>query len=137
MPLKPTPPGDIAAGVSAIFDIYESMGDLVVQRLADELRRPALKAGLDQGRENHRDVVKAMFAPQLAARSGTARAQLLEMLTVLTDVYVWKLLRRDRKLGRQAAEQIVGRMISAVINGENAHGQDTLVELVGRRKSSA
>lgn len=137
VPLKPTPPGDVAAGISAIFDIYELMGDLVVQRLADELRRPALKGGLDQGRENHRDVVKAMFAPQLAAVRGAARAQRLEMLTVLTDVYVWKLLRRDRKLGRHASEQIVGLMVRAVTNGENGHGQDTLVELVGRRQSSA
>jgi AcrR family transcriptional regulator len=137
LPLKPTPAGDVAEGITAIFDIYESMGDLVIQRLADELRRPALKPELDQGRENHRDVVRTIFAPQLRRAGGTARNQMIEILTVLTDVYVWKLLRRDRKLSRRASEAIVCRMIDAVTNTEHPHGPDTMVELVGRRKSAS
>ena len=56
--LKPTPPGDVKAGVSASFDIYEAIGDSVIRRLNDEQRRPALKPLLDQGRENHRDAEK-------------------------------------------------------------------------------
>ena len=42
--LKPTPPGDVAAAVGAIFDLYESMGDLLMQRLADERRHPGDQA---------------------------------------------------------------------------------------------
>jgi AcrR family transcriptional regulator len=137
MPLNPTPPGNVPAAVAAHFDIYEGMGDLVIERLNDERRRPALKAGLDEGRKNHRDGVRLAFAPQLERVSGAERTQLLEMLTVLTDVYVWKLLRRDRKLGRRAAEAIVCRMINGVVGTEGAHGQDTVVELVGRRKSAS
>jgi AcrR family transcriptional regulator len=137
MPLKPTPPGDVGAAVTALFEIYEGMGDLVIERLNDERRRPALKPGLDEGRKNHRDGVRAAFAPQLARVSGAERTQLFEMLTVLTDVYVWKLFRRDRKLGRRAAEAIVCRMIDGVTGTEGAHGQDTLVELVGRRKPAS
>jgi AcrR family transcriptional regulator len=112
--IRPTPPGDVAAAVTAIFDIYETMGDLVVRRLADEERRPALKPLLDQGRQNHRDLVRNVFAPQLARASGAERAQLLQILLVATDVYVWKLLRRDRGLSRAAAEAIVRRMIDSV-----------------------
>ena len=107
--LKPTPPGDIKAGVSAFFDIYETVGDLVLQRLSDERRRPGLKPSLDQGRENHRDGVKVIFAPQLEQRRGAARAELFNMLVVMTDVYVWKLLRRDMALTRPAAEAIVAK----------------------------
>ena len=136
MPLKPTPPGDVPAAVAAVFDIYEGMGDLVIERLNDERRRPALKAGLDEGRKNHRDGVRSAFAPQLERVSGSARTQLLEILTVVTDVYVWKLLRRDRKLGRRASEAIVCKMINSVTGTEEAHGQDIVVELVGRRKSA-
>jgi AcrR family transcriptional regulator len=136
MPLKPTAPGDVGAAVAAIFDIYEGMGDLVIERLSDELRRPALKEGLELGRKNHRDGVRAAFAPQLARASGQARAELFEMLTILTDVYIWKLLRRDRKLGRRAAEAMVCKMIDRVAGKEKAHGEDSLVELVGRRKSA-
>ncbi|HTS41833.1 MAG TPA: TetR/AcrR family transcriptional regulator [Xanthobacteraceae bacterium] len=136
VPLKPTPPGDVAAGVKAIYDLYESMGDLIIQRLNDELRRPALKSTLDQGRENHRDAVRTMFAPQLARESGGTRAQLFNILMVATDIYVWKLLRRDRKLSRPAAEAIVCRMINSVTHAEKDHGTDSMAELVGRRESA-
>ncbi len=136
MPVKPTPPGDVPAAVAAIFDIYEGMGDLVLERLSDEHRRPALKEGLERGRKSHRDGVRTAFAPQLARVSGHARSELTEMLTILTDVYVWKLLRRDRKLGRRAAEAIVCKMIDRVTLEETAYGEDSMVELVGRRKSA-
>ena len=92
---------------------------------------------LDQGRENHRDGVKTVFAPQLERLHGAARAQLLNILVVLTDVYVWKLLRRDMGLSRSAAEAIVRKMITGVIDKETAHGTDSLAELVGRRQPAA
>ena len=135
--LKPTPPGDVKAGVSAFFDIYETVGDLVLQRLSDERRHPGLKPTLDQGRENHRDGVKVIFAPQLEQRRGAARAELFNMLVVMTDVYVWKLLRRDMALTRPAAEAIVRKMIFSIIEGGNADGTDSLAELVGRRQPAA
>ncbi len=135
--LKPAAPGDIRAAVSAFFDIYESVGDFVMQRLAEERRRPALKASLDQGRDNHRDGVKTAFAPQLERRHGAKRAELLTMLIAVSDVYVWKLLRRDMGLGRAAAESIVRKMIERVIGQEQANGKDPLAELVGRRQPAA
>jgi AcrR family transcriptional regulator len=131
--IRPTPPGDVRAAVTAMFDLYETMGDLVIQRLADERRRPALKPSLDEGRANHREVVRNLFAPQLARHGGAVRAQLFHILTIATDVYVWKLLRRDRGLGRTAAEAIVCRMINAVTNVEESDGKHLMAELVGRR----
>jgi AcrR family transcriptional regulator len=135
--LKPTPPGDVAAAVAAIFDIYETAGDIVIQRLSDERRRPALKPLLDQGRENHRDGVKTVFAPQLGRRQGAARTQLLNILVVATDVYVWKLLRRDMGLSRPAAEATVRKMILSVTEEESANGTDSVAELVGRRQPAS
>jgi AcrR family transcriptional regulator len=135
--LKPTAAGDVKEGVSAFFDIYESVGDLVMQRLNEERRRPALKLTLDQGRENHRDGVKTVFAPQLERLHGAARTQLLTMLVILTDVYVWKLLRRDMALSRPAAEAIVRNMILGVTKQEQADGTDSLAELVRRREPAA
>ncbi len=108
-----------------------------MQRLNEERRRPALKPTLDQGRENHRDGVRTAFAPQIEQLSGAARAQLLTMLVTLTDVYVWKLLRRDMGLNRPAAETIVRKMIVGAINQENTHGTDPVAELVGRRQPAA
>jgi AcrR family transcriptional regulator len=136
MSLKPTPPGDVEAAVTALFDVYETMGDLVIQHLSDERRRPPLRPILEQGRENHRDWVKSVFAPQLKLHSGS-RTQLLNILDVATDVYVWKLLRRDQALGRSAAEAIVCRLINSVANMEEADGKDPLAQLVGRRQPAS
>jgi AcrR family transcriptional regulator len=135
--LRPAPAGDLKAAVSAFFDIYESVGDLVMQQLNEERRRPALKPTLDQGREAHRDGVKMVFAPQLELLRGAARAQLLTMLVIVTDVYVWKLLRRDMGLSRPAAEAIVRNMILGVTKQESANGTDSLAELVRRREPAA
>ena len=135
--LKATPPGDVRAAVAALFDVYEAMGDFVIQRLNDEQRHPELKPLLDQGRENHRDWVKTAFAPQLLRRQAGERAQLLEALDAATDVYVWKLLRRDRGLSRPAAEAVVRRLIIGVTQKEKADGTNSLAELVRRRQPAA
>ena len=110
------------------------MGDLVIQCLADEHRRPALKSGLEAGRRNHRAGVEAAFAPQLARASRAARARLLTILIMAT---VWKLLRRDMALSRTAAEAIVCRIIDGLTQQERANGENSLVELVGRRKPAS
>jgi AcrR family transcriptional regulator len=118
--LKPTPPGDVPAAVRAHFDIYETVGDVVIARLGDERRMPALKPSLEQGRAGHRDWVAKVFAQHLRDNP-----DLFEMLTVLTDVYIWKLLRRDRGLDRAAAESIVIDMINAVLK-EASNGKTAL-----------
>jgi AcrR family transcriptional regulator len=139
--LRPTTTGDIKAAVSSFFDIYETVGDLVIERLSEERRRPALQPALDQGRENHRDGVKTIFAPQLERLHGAARGQLLTTLIVMTDVYIWKMLRRDMAMSRPAAEAIVCKMISGVIEQGETHGKDhgknSVAELVRRRQPAA
>jgi AcrR family transcriptional regulator len=143
--LKPVRPGDINAAVSAFFDIYEPIGDLVIERLSEERRRPALKPTLDKGRENHRDGVKAVFAPQLERLHGAARGQMLATLIVMTDVYVWKVLRRDMAMSRAAAEAIVVKMVNGVLeqgeirgrDHDKEHGKDSVAELVRRRQPAA
>jgi AcrR family transcriptional regulator len=134
--LRPTPPGDVAAAVAAIFDVYETMGDLVIQRLADEHRRPALKPSLDEGRDNHRDWVRTVFAPYLGGRKGGAQETLLAALRLATDVYSWKLLRRDHGLPRPAAEAVVRTLVAGAMERKNGDEPDSVVELVGRRQSA-
>jgi AcrR family transcriptional regulator len=118
-PMKPAHPSNPADAVREIFDIYETVGDVVIARLSDERRLPALKTSLDEGRAGHREWVARVFEPY-----AHTNPQLFEMLNVLTDVYVWKLLRRDRGLDRASAESIVSAMISSVLkecsNGKTA-----------------
>ena len=48
------------------------------------------------------------------------RTQLLNILIVATDVYVWKLLRATSRSSRPAAEAVVRKMITSVINGRRS-----------------
>jgi AcrR family transcriptional regulator len=132
----PAPPGDVPKVVAAIFDVYEMIGDLVIRNLSNEERNLALRPMLEQGRGNHRAWVKASFAPQLRQCSGNARTQLFNALVVATDVYTWKILRRDQGLTRPGAEAVVQQMITAIVR-ENSNGALPVAELVRRRQSAA
>lgn len=139
--LKATPPGDIDAAVAAVFDVYEAMGDFVVQRLSDEQRHPELKPLLDEGRVNHHNWTHTVFAPHLQARRGNDRDELFRALDAATDIYVWKLLRRDQGLNRPAAEAVVRRMVTSLTQRETSDGKkrsaNSVAELVRRREPAA
>ena len=55
------------------------------------------------GKALHRAWVEEVFAPYLAEADD--RDELADLLVVATDVYTWKLLRRDRGLGRDRTER--------------------------------
>ncbi len=132
---KACPPGDTAAAVRVLYDDYEAVGDRVVRYLAEELRRPALASRVELGRRAHRAWVRTVFAPELEGRPKRAAQDLLRALVVATDVYVWKLLRRDMHLDRASAERVVRGMIAAIAHG-GAHGE-VPVGVLGRRRKPA
>jgi AcrR family transcriptional regulator len=98
-------PGDITGAVEAVVDDYETTGDAVVRLLALEERMPALQPLLSRGRKGHREWVEAMFrAPELTP-----------LLVVATDVYTWKLLRRDQGLSRDETVASILKIVEAVL----------------------
>jgi len=97
--------GDIPALVEALADDYETTGDAVIRTLALEEKVPSLQPLLALGRRSHREWVEAMFgAPELTPE-----------LVVATDVYTWKLLRRDQGASRAVTEQRMERLVRAVL----------------------
>jgi len=63
-PIKiPRVPGDVAEAVSIFFELYEEVGDFVIQQLGDEPRLPGLKSELDAGRRGHANWIEQAFAP--------------------------------------------------------------------------
>jgi len=135
--LKPTPPGDVSAAVGAIYDLYETIGDLLMQRLADERRHPAMSPALDAGRVNHRGWVEDIFAPLVEGRAKLVRAEMLDAMTAATDVYVWQKLRRDMRLNRGAAEAVVRLIVLGIANRELIDGEISVAQLVRRRQPAA
>ena len=93
---RAAPPGDLGRLVNNLLVDYEQRGDAVIRLLALEPRHPAVKTVLDFGRGEHRRWVSAAFAEPLGALDPATREPALDALVVVTDVYTWKLLRRDR-----------------------------------------
>ncbi|HEY5053865.1 MAG TPA: helix-turn-helix domain-containing protein, partial [Solirubrobacterales bacterium] len=97
-------PGDVEGAVRVLVDHYEEVGDGVLRLLAEEQRRPSLRTLVDMGRDYHREWCERVFAPALEARRGVERERRLGQIVAVTDIYVWKLLRRDRGLSRRQTE---------------------------------
>ena len=111
-----TPVGDLAGAISNLIDHYELWGDPVVHLLAQEAAVPVIRDATDAGRALHVEWVEHTFAPWLP-RQNTARRRRLSQLVALMDVYVWKVLRRDRGLSRAETEAAVREMVSALLEG--------------------
>jgi AcrR family transcriptional regulator len=111
------PVGDVPAALAAIVEHYERRGDGVVLMLAQEGSDEFVRTMTANGRRMHREWVATVFAPYLPA-ARAEREALVDLLVVATDVYTWKLLRRDRGLDRATTEQRVHQLVSALIPQE-------------------
>jgi AcrR family transcriptional regulator len=112
---RATPPGDTRRLVDNLIDDYEQTGDAVIRLLALEPRHPALKEVLDFGRGEHRRWVSTAFAEPLGTLATAARERAHDALVVVTDVYAWKLLRRDMGRGVAATAATMKQLIQATI----------------------
>ena len=88
--------GDVAGAVRMIVTDYELNGDAVIRMLALEERMDVLRVVVAAGRAAHERWVERVFGPLLAA-APRRHLQVLQLVAA-TDVYTWKLLRRDRHL---------------------------------------
>jgi AcrR family transcriptional regulator len=111
----PATPGDIEAAIDSLVDHYERDGDQVLRALAQEDRIPELRPFLDAGRDAHRLWVQTVFGPRLTWGAGARSARLAELAAV-TDVYVWKLLRKDHRLAVADYQRAVTQLVECVIS---------------------
>jgi AcrR family transcriptional regulator len=107
-------PGDAASVVGALMDQYEAHGDANARAAALDERIPAVAAMLVRARAYHQQWLAEMFADHLPP-AGAARREALAALHVATDVYTWKLLRRDLGLSRRATSDTMTRIVTALL----------------------
>ena len=107
---RETPVGDVDAAVRAICHHHEMRGEIALLMLAQERAIPQVGALTENGRRMHRQWVVDVFSPL----TGNDDA-MVDLLVVATDVYTWKLLRRDRKLSRAQTENRVKELVRAVL----------------------
>jgi len=119
-----TPVGDLTGAVRTIVEHYEQDGDRVLLMLAQEGTEPLMARITTEGKRLHRDWVREVFAPYLPADEPSD--EVVDLLVVATDVYAWKLLRRDRRLARTETEDRMTRLVRAVLDHYPAvHRPDT------------
>lgn len=94
------PVGDLPGIVENLLDHYEAHGDLALRLLAEEQASPTIGELTRTAREFHRDWCAKVFEPYLSGLEGVDRDRRLAQFAAVCDVYTWKLLCRDSRLGR-------------------------------------
>jgi AcrR family transcriptional regulator len=105
---------DLADPVANVVDDYEPFGDAVIRMLALEERVPALAPFLARGRTGHRAWVAGAFADQLPDAADATYEQALNLHVLATDIYTWKLLRRDMGLSQEQTVDHMRALVAAL-----------------------
>jgi AcrR family transcriptional regulator len=112
-------PGDVDAAIATLVDDYERTGDANLRLLAVEPRVAVVQPIMAQGRAGHQAWAEHVFAEALKGLRGRGRQRRIAQLVVVTDVYAWKLLRRDKGLDR---DQTIAAMRGLVLALHDNHG---------------
>jgi AcrR family transcriptional regulator len=100
--------------VEILVQQYEQFGDLNVRWAMSAERLGRLAVLLDQARAGHRAWLEEIFGNLLPA-APTVRRRTLNALHAATDVYTWKLLRRDLQLSRAETIRTMKALVSGVL----------------------
>jgi AcrR family transcriptional regulator len=98
------PAGDVAAAARNLVASYERWGDEQLHLLGQERRTGAMAEAVASGRRYHRSWVERVFGPWLSDLPGQERKRRAAELVAVTDLYTWKILRRDLAFSRAETE---------------------------------
>jgi AcrR family transcriptional regulator len=106
--------GDVSGAIGLLVDDYERAGDAMVRLLALEARAPSVRPAVDMGRIGHRLWLDSIFDTTLRTLDGAERERRLTQLVCATDVYTWKILRRDHGHTREDTLAAILDMVGAI-----------------------
>lgn len=109
-------PGDLRGAVRIVVDQYEHSGDSNVRWAMSAERLGSLASRIDQARASHQRWLAWVFAGDLPGEE-SARRRAVNALHAATDVYTWKLLRRDLGLSRRETENTMADLVAGVLRG--------------------
>ncbi len=109
------PVGDLVEVLDVLVDHYEEFGDRLLRMLAQEERVPTLRQLADLGRAFHLEWCTQAFPSALEGLRGAARERRIAQLVTGTDIYVWKLLRRDRGLSRRQTKLAMRELLEPLM----------------------
>ncbi|HLK94266.1 MAG TPA: hypothetical protein VK365_00825, partial [Nocardioidaceae bacterium] len=109
-------PGDLRGAVRIVVNQYEHSGDSNVRWAMSAERLGSLASRIDEARALHQRWLAGVFAADLPS-GGPARRRAVNALHAATDVYTWKLLRRDLGLSRRETENTMADLVAGVLRG--------------------
>lgn len=116
-PGRPAPePGDIQAILNLLCAEYEAMYPAVMRTIAAVEQFPAAAKILERGRNYHREWCAQAFSPFLPATDSRAYEPRLSGFIAATEIYLWKLLRRDMGKSVEEASEVFRMLIEGVIS---------------------
>jgi AcrR family transcriptional regulator len=107
-------PGDHGGAVAILVGEYERFGDANARWAIASDRLGSLAPMLDHARAGHQDWLARIFSDRLP-KAPSARRRAIHALHAATDVYTWKLLRRDLRLTRAETERIMLALINGIL----------------------
>jgi AcrR family transcriptional regulator len=111
---RPADPYDRRRSIEALVDHYESRGNVVLLLLGQETWEPLAARVTTLGKRLHREWVEAAFADVVGATDGASRIALVDLLVAATDVYAWKLWRRDAGRSRNETVDRMLRLVASI-----------------------
>lgn len=107
-------PGDTVGAIRRLVADYEQIGDANARWAMDVEHLGSLAPLIEQARHSHRAWLEAAFEPHLPA-AGKARRRVVNALHAATDVYTWKLLRRDLGVSRAETERTMAHLVDGAL----------------------
>jgi hypothetical protein len=112
------PSDDVAGAVHVLVSDYERMGDANVRWAVSSERLGSLAPLIDEARASHQEWLGHVFAFGLP-RPPAERRRSINALHAATDVYTWKLLRRDLHLSRAETERTMVELVDGVLSNDD------------------
>jgi AcrR family transcriptional regulator len=112
---REAPVGDVVEAVDILVDHYDEFGNHILQLLAQEQKSRVIGAVTEFGRKYHARWCRKVFAPALEGLRGVERRRRAAQLVAVTDIYVWKILRRDRGLSGIQTKQAMRELIEPLM----------------------
>ena len=109
------PAGDVPKAVRLLVGTYEDWGDEVLHLLSQERGLAGVTNTVEAGRRYHAAWVERAFSPLLGELPAAVRRRRLGELVAVTDIYYWKVLRRDVGLSRAEVEASLRELIGDIV----------------------
>lgn len=109
-----TKPGDIDEILQVLLSNYETMGEAAIRTINLEPELEIAREIGREGRELHRRWCIEVFSPYLPKQNTPEFEIQLASFIAATEIYLWKLIRKDLKLSKEKTRAVFKNLIEGL-----------------------